>query len=174
MINARIEPDTVTSGTKEIKVIGNGEDIDGDEIDFIVEWFLNNKKLDEKGTILRGNFKKNDVINFIARATDGEDISENFVSAAIYVKNSPPYFQMQEDSVKISSNSFNFRVNAIDPDGDKVKYSIFSSSLPLTIDENTGLLSGNLSDDFSVITIQIKAEDEEGAYALKTINLTKR
>lgn len=171
MRSARIEPDTITSNVKEIKIIGNGDDIDGDNLTYTCEWFLNNKKLDETGTILRENFKKNDVINFIIRANDGEETSENFVSASIYVKNAPPYFQMREDSVKISSNSFNFKINAIDPDGDKIKYSIVSSTLPLTIDENLGVVSGQIPEGFSNITIQVKAEDGEGGFTLKTINL---
>ncbi len=171
MISARIEPDTITSNVKEIKIIGNGEDIDGDNLTYTCEWFLNNKKLDETSTVLKGNFKKNDVINFIVRANDGEETSENFVSAVIYVKNAPPAFQMKEDSIKISSNSFNFKVNAIDHDGDKIKYSIVSSNLPLTIDENTGVVSGQIPEGFTGITIQVKAEDGEGAYSIKNINL---
>lgn len=172
MIGANVEPETVYSTTKEIKIIGKAEDIDGDEVKFIYDWFLNNKKLDEKGNILKGNFKKGDVINFVVRADDGEEISDNFVSAAIYVQNSPPQFVMKEDSTKISSNNLNFKVNAIDPDGDKIKYSIVSSSLPLSIDDN-GVITGEIPSSTDVI-VSVKAEDTDGAYTIKNIKFNIR
>lgn len=76
--------------------------------------------------------------------------------------NKAPVIQKNTDKLEISLNQiFSFQVKATDPDGDTITYSLVSSPDFLTIDANTGLITGKPTEVGNLRFI-VNADDKKG------------
>ncbi len=171
MLEAYFSPDTILTITEKIEIIAKAEDPDNDEISYIVEWYINGEKQEgEKEIFSPKNLKENDLLEAIVYAYDGEEKSKNFVRISYLVQNSPPIIDIQESEIKIPSYPiFTYKINAYDPENDKLKFEIISSNIrEVEIDEN-GIIKGKIEENVKKINIRIKVTDSKGNYREKEI-----
>ncbi len=171
MIEARFSPDTILTTTEKIEIVAKAEDPDNDEISYIVEWYINGKMQEEKGIVFNPpKLKENDLLEAIVYAYDGEEKSKSFSRISYLVQNSPPLIEVPQEELKIPSYpEFTYKINAYDPDGDKLKFEIISSNIKeIQIDEN-GIIKGKIEENVKKINIKIKVIDTKGNYREKEI-----
>lgn len=169
MVEAKFSPDTILTITKKVEIIAKGEDPDNDEISYMVEWYINGEKQEEKGTVFSPkNLKENDLLEAIVYAYDGEEKSKSFTRISYLVQNSPPFIEIPQEEIKIPSYpEFTYKINAYDPDGDKLKFEIVSSNIKeIKIDEN-GIIRGKIEENVKKINVKIKIIDTKGNYTEK-------
>ncbi len=171
IIEARFSPDTILTTTEKIEIVAKAEDPDNDEISYIVEWYINGKMQEEKRTVFNPpKLKENDLLEAIVYAYDGEEKSKSFSRISYLVQNSPPFIEVPQEELKIPSYpEFTYKINAYDPDGDKLKFEILSSNIKeIQIDEN-GIIKGKIEENVKKINIKIKVIDTKGNYKEKEI-----
>ncbi|MEO0231533.1 MAG: hypothetical protein ABIM29_03215 [candidate division WOR-3 bacterium] len=171
IIEAKFSPDTIFTTTEKIEIVAKAEDPDNDEISYIVEWYINGKMQEEKRTVFNPpKLKENDLLEAIVYAYDGEEKSKSFSRISYLVQNSPPFIEVPQEELKIPSYpEFTYKINAYDPDGDKLKFEIISSNIKeIQIDEN-GIIKGKIEENVKKINIKIKVIDTKGNYKEKEI-----
>jgi len=168
---ANFIPDTILTITKKIEIKGKALDPDEDEITFLCEWYINGQKQEtEKPVFTPHTLKENDLVEAIVYAFDGEQRSRNFIRISTIALNSPPEIDVKEGEIKLSSYpEFSYKINAYDPDGDPLKFSILSSSIPGIEVTSDGTIKGKLPENAKKIDITLKVEDTKGNS--KTVNL---
>ncbi|MEO0263368.1 MAG: hypothetical protein ABIM62_06560 [candidate division WOR-3 bacterium] len=171
IIEAKFSPDTIFTTTEKIEIVAKAEDPDNDELSYIVEWYINGKMQEEKRTVFNPpKLKENDLLEAIVYAYDGEEKSKSFSRISYLVQNSPPFIDVPQEELKIPSYpEFTYKINAYDPDGDKLKFEIISSNIKeIQIDEN-GIIKGKIEENVKKINIKIKVIDTKGNYKEKEI-----
>ena len=171
ILEAYFSPDTIFTTTNKIEIVAKAEDPDNDNISYIVEWYINGKKQEgEKEIFTPKNLKENDLLEAIVYAYDGEEKSKNFVRVSYLVQNSPPIINIEESEIKIPSYPiFTYKINAYDPENDKLKFEIISSNIKeVEIDEN-GIVKGKIEENVKKINIKIKVTDSKGNYREREI-----
>jgi len=171
IIEAKFSPDTIFTTTEKIEIVAKAEDPDNDELSYIVEWYINGKMQEEKRTVFNPpKLKENDLLEAIVYAYDGEEKSKSFSRISYLVQNSPPFIDIPQEELRIPSYpEFTYKINAYDPDGDKLKFEIISSNIKeIQIDEN-GIIKGKIEENVKKINIKIKVIDTKGNYKEKEI-----
>lgn len=168
---ANFFPDTIFTTTDKIEIKGEATDPEGDEISFLCEWYINGKKQETQEPVFYPpKLKENDLVEAIVYAYDGSERSRNFIRISTVVLNSPPVVDIKEGEIKLSSYpEFSYKVNAHDPDGDPLKFSILYSSIPDIEILPDGTIKGKIPENVKKIDITLKIEDIKGNS--KTVNL---
>ena len=163
IISAKFLPETILTITDKIEVKAEGKDIDDDNLSFLVEWYINGEKKGEGINFFPQKLKENELLEAIVYAYDGEEKSKNFITISAIVSNSPPFIDLKENEIKLSSYPyFTYKINAYDPDGDNLKFEIVSSNVKgIEIDEN-GVIKGKIEGNVKNIILRIKIIDTKG------------
>ncbi len=138
--SVRLSPKAVFPGTV-IKGEAQGSDKDGDDVRFTYEWKRN-------GVIVQGvdsdeldtkEFKKGDLITLYVTPFDGKEKGRVKWSPTIMISNRPPEIT-SIPSASISNGRYVYEVKAIDPDNDKLFYSLENAPPDMTIDAAKGVI----------------------------------
>ena len=134
MALVRLSPKVVYPGGV-VKGEAQGSDKDGDDVKFIYEWKRNgvivqvvdSDELDTK------TFKKGDLIALYVTPFDGKEKGRVKWSPTIMISNRPPEITSMPPA-SISNGRYIYDVKAIDPDNDKLTYSLENAPPYMTID----------------------------------------
>jgi len=143
--SARLIPSDPKRG-ENIKVEVKAFDGDGDGVRITYAWFINGERAYETSDTLSGTLiKKGDKVSVKITPSDGEQDGESITLYAIVV-NSPPAVSTNIEA-RFDGFTYTSRINAQDPDGDPLTYTIKHGPEGMTIDSK------------GVITWKVKLED---------------
>jgi len=165
ILSVKYTPNPVYANTPQITVDADAEDPDGDTLDLFCNYLVHNKVLPETISILNLaplNLKKHDTIFASATVDDGSTRSRPF-EFPIVISDAPPELQTETEVIKLDIRDVNYPVPITDPDGDRLSFELLKPPPGMTIDKNTGILSGS-ADENRTIVVTVRATDPEGAY----------
>ena len=131
---ARFETDGNT-----VHVVAETSDPDGDKVTLQYAWMVNDKKVDEKGDSLSG-LNKGDHVQALITPNDGK---ENGPGKGLFVivANQPP--KITPTQPQYEDPNWSLQVNATDPDGDPLEYTLVKGPPGMKIDPVKGLVTWN-------------------------------
>lgn len=138
----------VSEGLKPGDVLGvdtGAEDIDGDEVTFSCEWTKNGEPVGE-GKSMTVSLKRGDKVIVKVTPFDGEAYGRP-VTLEREINNMPPVIH-EHTKFSFDGRRYAYQVNASDPDGDALTYSLKSGPSGMKIDPSTGLVEWTVPADF--------------------------
>lgn len=152
------------------------EDLDGDSVSYVYEWFKNGARLIGQGTstLASGLFVKGDRITVAATPFDGEAQGAMVTSSPRVIADSPPVISSQPPVGLASGNLYVYDVKATDPDGDAITFSLGPSSpRGMTIDPRSGRIEWHIAPGSGGShLVEIIAADKDGAKSVQRYQLT--
>ncbi|TNF56782.1 hypothetical protein EP227_00370 [bacterium] len=150
---ARILPVTFRPGDT-LSIEPEIHDADGDEVTVIYEWIRNSEPAGDSksiGVVL----KRGDRVSVTITPYDGEAYGE---SATIErtIENMPPMIA-EDNTFTFDGKVYAFTVNATDPDGDPLTYSLKSAPDGMYINKGTGDVTWDVPSDFTGEVVVIVA-----------------
>ncbi|PLX91359.1 MAG: hypothetical protein C0621_11185 [Desulfuromonas sp.] len=173
IIRAEFESTAVQTG-RDIKIIPEAVDEDGDDLSFSYLWIVNGEELSWiDGSVLSAErFKKGDEIDVVITPHDGESAGETFSGAAFQIPNAPPYF-VSVPATSFKANTYTYRVEARDPEGDPIAYSLEAAPAGMTIDSSSGMVRWEIGQNQAgEQPVRIVATDSDGVRAVQEYVLT--
>jgi len=153
----------VNPGTKDdIKATVEAYDPDEDAVEVEYKWYINNKVVaDVKGDTLPSSYtKKGDIIVVSASPFDGEARGREYLSNPVVVHNSPPIITSNPPSI-LEKGRFVYKVEATDPDGDRITFRLKEGPPGARITEDGLLVLEEIPS--GEIYIKIEVSDDSGA-----------
>ena len=134
IVSLKLVPMVLYPGTV-VKVLAEGRDSEEEDVIFYYRWQKNeeflpgeeNEKLDTSG------FEKGDLITAFVTPFDGEMDGKQVMSPSLLISNRPPDITSAPIG-NIVDGVFVYNVEANDPDGDDLKFSLEGSPSGMTID----------------------------------------
>ncbi|MEL6342926.1 MAG: putative Ig domain-containing protein [Myxococcota bacterium] len=159
----RLEPDPPNT-TTPLRAVLDVTDPEGQRLNTSYTWFVNGKKIleERRPQLAETYFKRGDRIRISVVVTD-EDITVE-ADSEITIGNAPPAFTTDPGALRRLDG---FTVEAEDPDGDPLTYSLSGAPQGMAIDARSGELSytGDPKEPGGPYTVQIRAADPKGAQA---------
>jgi hypothetical protein len=155
-------------GREIVKVLPETDIRPPRKIDFKYEWSRNGQPAGD-GAFIAG-YKRGDKISVSITPFDGDRTGEKRV-AEIEIKNKPPEIR-DSKGVEMTGNSLSYRVNAIDPDGDAISYSLTDAPQGMTIDQN-GLIRWTFGKDYKgTVQAKVKVTDGQGGEVTQSLTFS--
>jgi hypothetical protein len=118
-----------------LRVLVEGHDADGDAVQFQIAWRRNGEPAGS-GDRLTAPLKRGDKVTVTVTPFDGKDRGES-VTLSREILNAAPVIEGQE-RFQVSDDAVVFHVQASDPDGDLLTYSLKDAPTGMSIDRGTG------------------------------------
>jgi hypothetical protein len=152
-----------------LSVEASGSDIDGDEVTLMYEWTKNGETAG-KDKRLDVPLKRGDKLTIRITPFDGEAYGRSVVLQKEIV-NLPPMI-IESKKFSFDRNRYTYQINAIDPDGDNLTYSLKTAPPGMTIDPSSGLIQWNVPVETTGKTsITVSVTDGHGGEAIQNFNL---
>lgn len=157
----------------EVESDGEGNGSTG----FIYDWKLNGNDIigaSEEKLEWRDDFKKGDTIT--VSVTPYSDLGPGALSAegSFKIPNSPPVITSEPDA-SFEEGRFSYIVEASDPDGDPVDFSLKNAPRGMTIEPAAGLILWEYGDkDAGEYRVTVIVTDSEGAESRQELTLSIR
>jgi hypothetical protein len=158
-----------------IKAEPDAVDPDGDEISIAYQWKANGAPVAAAGTqasLDTRDMKKNDIISVFVRASDGEG-TVDAESGGLRLSNSSPKITSSPPSGLVQGR-YDYKVAAVDADGDRLAFSLLSGPPGMSINPSTGMVTwqapGNVTGQ-SNVSVQIAVDDGDGGRAIQEFSL---
>ena len=146
-----------------------GSDIDGDEVTISYEWTKNGEPAGDSKQI-NTQLKKGDKIDVKITPYDGETYGRSIVLHR-EIANSPPMITEGKNH-NFDGNIFTYQIQAVDPDGDTLTYSLKSAPSGMTINPSSGLIKWNVPPEFQgKVSFTVSVKDGRNGEALQSFNL---
>jgi hypothetical protein len=122
---------------------------EGDSIIYDVEWFLNEGLLVGyyEETLTTEQFRKGDKVEVVVVPRDYHSVGQPVRSSPVVLKNRRPEILSAPTAPR--GYKFTYAVQAADPDGDALRYSLEKSPPGMMIDADTGLIEWQVPNPFS-------------------------
>jgi hypothetical protein len=139
----------------------------GEDVRFHCRWFVNGREIEgQNGPSLSGDFfMRGDMISVEVTAVQGEYRGGAVKSGEVEVANAPPEIVSQPPA-QVVEGSFEYRLEAVDADGDDLTFSLAEAPESMQFDAETGRLLWHVEPwtkgDFSVSVV---VQDEYGGLA---------
>jgi hypothetical protein len=156
-------------------------------VNYTYRWFVNNEAVvdGDKKLLDKTQFKKGDSVYCLVKAVRGRYRSEEVESDEIVIGNSPPVINLAPVSAFEIPGEFRYRINAVDPDGDALSYTLLEpQNREIFLDPETGTISWNITEQMrdeledrfepTGSTSTGGSEEEESAPASSTEESEKR
>jgi hypothetical protein len=143
--NVRLLPEVSKSGNF-LSVESSGSDIDGDGVTISYEWTKNGEPAGD-GKQIANPLKRGDKVDVKITPFDGEDYGRSVILHREIV-NLPPVI-IENNKHRFDGNTYTSQVEATDPDGDPLTYSLKSGPPGMTIDSASGLIKWNVPANFA-------------------------
>ncbi len=158
------------------RAVVEAEDPDGDPVRIHYQWYHNGRELigeqDEKLEWQEG-FKKGDELVLEAVPFDGKDEGVWRAEGSIKIPNTPP--RMASEPIgRMEDGVFTMQVEAHDPDGDPLAYTLEDAPPGMEIDPATGRITWNVPPESAggKFTVKVTASDGDGGTATQVVVLT--
>jgi len=151
----------------ELPILANDDDFNS--LTFSAQNLPIGLSIDATSGIISGTIRAAGIFTVSILVTDGNDSSDS--SSFVWQVNTPPTLSTPSAQNNLIGNAVSLAISASDADNDPLTYSAGNLPSNLTIDPNSGLISGTLTtaDTYSVIII---VDDGRGGSATATINWT--
>jgi len=149
IVSVNLKPRLVYPGY-EIKVNTEVRDVDGDPISYIFKWRRNGIAIEGETseTLQTKGFKKMDLVVVTVIPFDGESRGRPVRSLPIVIANRPPEITSFPNT-DVTNGKYTYKVQAVDPDGDTLKFSLDEPLSNMTIDQTTGIIQWDIPPDSS-------------------------
>ena len=147
IISLKLFPLVVYPGTK-VKVLAEGRDNEGEELEFYYRWQRNEKYLpaEESEELDTTGFNKGDLITAFVIPFDGEKEGREAMSPSLLIANRPPDI-ISAPLGRVENGVFVYEVEATDPEGDDLTFSLEGSPVGMIIDSATGRVEWTIPAD---------------------------
>ena len=171
--NFTIQPAGRITAAGPISAIATGDDPDGDPITYEYTWTVNGSTSDERGPVFPDTeLKRGDIVEVSVIARDEQGESEPIKSPPIEVMNAAPVIRSQPDTAG-AEGVFRYKVVAMDPDGDDLRYGLGKVPEGMTVLADSGEVQWTPREDQAgVNAVEIWVEDPQGARATQRFELT--
>jgi len=141
-------------------------------VDFIYKWSVNESLLNfETVPALKNAFVKGDRISVSITPKAG-GVTGIPLTQTVKIGNSPPVVKAELADVTVKGNSYGGRVQAEDPDGDVLVYTLLKGPKKMTIGPSTGVIAGEYQEtDAGMHTLSISVKDSDNAEVVLDIPL---
>ncbi|AMV71793.1 hypothetical protein JCM30471_01480 [Desulfuromonas carbonis] len=166
--------DPVIIAGKELVIVPETSDVDGDPVEVEYQWRVDGEELPwVTGPVLPAEYLKRDArITVTAIPSDGRDQGEPFVGGNLVVPNGPPHFTSTPPAV-VPDTGFRYQAEATDPDNDPLTYRLEEAPPGMQVDEKTGLIAWAFPPGTAGSwTIRVVATDPDGMQARQEFSLT--
>jgi hypothetical protein len=147
----------------------DASDADRDEIQFDFRWFRNDKvvKQGPETTLDTTGFQAKDTLEVEVVPRDQLSVGKAVRSDPVYVGNSPPKI-VSAPADLISRERYEYRVKAVDADGDPLSFLLEVAPPGMVIDKETGQLVWKIPpEQLGSHRVRIVAEDGQGGKAFQ-------
>jgi len=147
----------------------SGSDIDGDDVTIAYEWTKNGEPAGN-GKRLEIPLKRGDKISVRITPFDGE-LYGPAVILDRGIKNMPPMI-IDDKKFSFDGKVYTHQINATDPDGDTLTYSLKTAPAEMTIEPSTGLVHWNVPLEFKgKTTATVSVTDSHGGEAVQSFTI---
>jgi hypothetical protein len=167
-----IEPESVSPGIR-VQARADISDADRDAIRVTYRWWKNDALVQEgdEAELDTAGFSRGDTLSVEAVPFDGVQKGEAVRSVSTRVGNSPPRI-LSAPAKLIVNNRYDYQVEATDAESDAITFSLETSPPGMTIDEQKGSVSWQISpDQLGVHKVRILAKDSQGAITFQEFEL---
>jgi len=164
----KIMPEVFKPGDT-LSVDASGTDVDGDEVTLSYEWTKNGEPAGNSRQI-QLSLKRGDKLSVKITPFDGTDYGRSGVLNREIV-NLPP---MITDNRKylFDGKRYSHQINATDPDGDSLTYSLKKAPSGMRIDSSSGLITWDVPSDFTgKASFTVAAADGHGGEVTQDLTL---
>jgi hypothetical protein len=151
----------------------DASDADRDEIQFDFRWWRNDKvvKQGPEITLNTTGFHAKDTLEVEVTPRDQSSVGKPVHSASVYVGNSPPTI-VSAPSDLIGRERYEYRVKAVDADGDPLSFLLETAPPGMAIDKETGQLVWQIPpEQLGSHRVRIVAEDGQGGKAFQEFDV---
>ncbi|MBI5076063.1 MAG: hypothetical protein HZB62_12970 [Nitrospirae bacterium] len=168
----RLTPQQPRKGD-ELSVSAEAEPGKEGTVTFRYVWKLNDEVMsDVEGPVFRGPFKKGDTVEVevIPAAGDVRGVS---LRQLVVIGNTPPLAKANLANANTSLTGYTAFIQAEDPDGDRLSYTLLKGPGGMKIDSDTGMVSLALQGLTSgTYDVAVSIKDADGAEAVVSIPFT--
>jgi hypothetical protein len=152
----------------------DASDADRDEMQFDLRWWRNGKvvKQGPDTTLDTTGFQTKDTLEVEVTPRDQSSVGKSVRSEAVYVGNSPPKIVSVPVDL-IGRERYEYRVKAVDADGDSLSFLLEVAPPGMVIDKETGQLVWQIPpEQHGSHRVRIIAEDGQGGKAFQEFDFT--
>lgn len=169
-----LEVESPPGGTVRLKAKVVGIDHDGDDVHYVYRWWRNDALIKEgrEDAIDTAGFARKDsiVVEVTPRDQDGEGTP--YRSAPTVVGNAPPRIVSKPPALD-RPGSYQYRVEAADPDGDPLLYGLETAPPGMAIDTASGLISWAVSSELAgTHRVKVSVDDGQGGVAWQEFEIS--
>jgi hypothetical protein len=144
-------------------------DIDGDDVSVTYEWTLNGEPAGSSKEIT-AEIKRGDKLSVKVTPYDGETYGSS-ITLKREIRNLPPMIAKEGKSV-FDGKTYTYQVNAVDPDGDELTYTLKEGPPGMTIGSANGTITWEVPPGFTGDTnIKVLISDSQGGELHAPFNL---
>lgn len=152
-----------------LHIDATADDIDGDDVSISYEWTLNGEPAGSSKEIT-AEIKRGDKISVKVTPYDGETYGRSIILKR-EIRNLPPMIAKESKSV-FDGKTYTYQINAIDPDGDSLTYSLKEGPPGMTIGTANGIITWEVPPgDAGSHNITVLISDNQGGELLAPFNL---
>lgn len=168
---ARLEPKAPTTGSK-VKVVADGTDPDGDPVTMKVRWFVDDAEVPGNGSELSlVGVKRGSWVHARIATSDGTMEGSWMNTPKYQVVNALPVVTSRVPAEVPPDRKFRYRIEAQDPDGDPLTYSLSKAPSGMVLSGST--LEWDVPDDAlgKTVEVEVAISDGNGGQTICTISM---
>ena len=173
----RFEPTDGIKPGETVVAVADGEDPDGDELDFHYEWRVGEAvQSGDRERFDTSKLKRGDRLSVRVIASDGDDESTPVESQYLELGNSAPTIVSQPSSGMGANGVYHYGVEASDPDGDRnLRFRLAKAPEGAKVDPLLGEITWKPSrEQAGVHPIEVVVSDGRGGETKQTFEVTVR
>ncbi|ALA60818.1 putative Ig domain-containing protein [Nitrospira moscoviensis] len=168
-----LAPLTAQPGER-VEALAEASDPDHDRTDLTYRWFRNTTTVKEgtESYLDTTGFVPRDQIAVEVTPYDPQESGGSLRSIPLILGNRVPKI-VSVPPASTTGSQYEYRVNAVDPDGDRITYQLESAPPGMMINEQSGHLAWPIpSNQTGTFHVKVLAKDEQGAAAFQEFDLT--
>jgi Putative Ig domain len=173
----RFEPTDGIKPGETVVAVADGEDLDGDALDFHYEWRVGGAvQSGDRERFDTSKLKRGDRLSVRVIASDGDDESTPFESQYLELGNSAPAIVSQPSPGMGADGVYHYGVEASDPDGDRnLRFRLAKAPEGVGVDPLSGEVTWKPSAaQAGVHPIEVVVSDGRGGETKQTFEVTVR
>jgi hypothetical protein len=158
-----------------VRVEAEGKDQDGDAVTYLFRWYRNNKTVEgaagDTANLETVGFLRGDDLMVEVTPQDGYDKGRPFHSPLLTIVNNHPVITSSPASA-IREGLYEYRVQATDPEGDPLTYTLETAPSGMVIDKASGRIQWQVPVDAKgPQRVRVSVRDNRDGYAFQEFEL---
>ena len=168
LTRVKIMPEVFNPGDR-LYVDATAADVDGDDVSINYEWSFNGETAGSSKEI-NTEIKRGDKISVKVTPYDGETYGRS-ITLNREINNLPPMIGKDSTS-NFDGKTYTYQINAIDPDGDSLTYTLKEGPPGMTVGSESGIITWNVPPgDTGLHAVTVLISDSRGGELLAPFNL---